>query len=281
VKAIASAVTACASASTPSASGWSAASSATTWSSWRPGASPLAGVGEHRAQPVALGVGLLLEPAEVDLRRLAGAEQQVEVGGAERGVRVAVAGAGLDVLDQAGVGGQGLLGQRVGRVEVGGQAPHHRQQRLGDRSAHPVQRADGGVDGPGPGGQMPPASLGALLRRGVVAVVAGEVEPADVVQRVASVQFELAELDPHGVLVGGDVGVVEWILQGWAAEPGEPGSDPLQGEVLDTAVVVVVQADVLAYRRDGQVTEGVKALVHCGSLGRGHAGDNPVLPDCG
>ncbi len=71
---------------------------------------------------------------------------------------------------------------------------------------------------------------GPLLRRRVVAVVAGQVELAEVQQRIAPVQLELAERDPAEVLERGQVGLVVRIAERAVAgprsfQPGEPGAD--------------------------------------------------------
>src|SRR6266540_2346198 len=207
----------------------------------------VAGVGQHRAQPVPLGVGALLEPAEVDRQRLLRTEQPLEIGPAERRIGLAVAGAALDVVDQAGVGRHGTLGRRVACVQVGGQAAHGRQQRVGHRRADPVEGGDGGGDRLWPQGQVAAAGLGTLLGRRVLAVVAGQVERVEVEQGIATVHLEVAEFHLERSLEGGGVGLVERVVQPRPTQARQAGAHAVRREVLHAAVVLV-QADEFACR---------------------------------
>jgi hypothetical protein len=224
---------------------------------------PPAGLVQDGPEPVPLGVGPLLQPAQVDLHGLAGAEQPLQRPPAQRRLGVAVGGGRLQVGDQPLVGLDGPLDHRVGLldVEVGGQALGGGQEGLGDRGRDPVEGGHGGPDRVRPGGQVAPAGLGPLGGRGVLAVVAGHVQGGHVVQRVGPVQLQLAQLQAGQPLEGGQLGLVVRVVLGWPAEPGQGRPDTLRGEVLDPAVVLVA-ADVLADRAHRQVTERPQSLVH-------------------
>jgi len=72
-----------------------------------------AGLVQQGPQPVALGVGPLLQPAQVDLEGLAGAEQPLQLPPAQGHLGVALDRGRLQVGDQALVGGHGPLHHRV------------------------------------------------------------------------------------------------------------------------------------------------------------------------
>ncbi len=108
---------------------------------------------------------------------------------------------------------------------------------------------------------MAAARLGALLVGGVLTVVAGQVELVEVEQGVAPVHLELAQLHRERVLVGGDIGLVERVVQRRSAQARQAGPHALERKVLDAAVVVV-QADEFTRCGDRQVTDGTKSLVH-------------------
>ena len=149
-----------------------------------------------------LGIGPLTEPAQVHRHAVGTAHQRGERLGAQRSVWVAIGSGPVQVRHQAGVRsarrrGRPLVG--IGR-HGGRQAADCAAERGRDRRVDEVQRLDGRVDGPGPGSQVHPASVLPLLGRGVVPVVAGEIEFGQVVQRIAAVQFELAECDAGALL---------------------------------------------------------------------------------
>ncbi len=232
-----------------------------------PGRDAVAGGGELLPEPVALGVGALLQAAEVDRHRLSGRQDPLQRAAAEGGVGVAVLGGCLQMRDEALVGVEGGsdgLAVPV-PVEVGDQAAGRTEQGLGDRGRDPVERGDRLVDRVGPGGEVAAAGLGALLGGGVVAVVAGQVQLADVPQGATAVQLQLAELQPHGLLDGPDPRLVVRVRtgRGAAAEAGDAGADPVGRQVRHDAVVVVVEADVFPGGGDVEVADGLEARVHC------------------
>ena len=73
-----------------------------------------------------------------------------------------------------------------------------------------------------------------LLRRRVLLVVAGQVQLAQVDERIAPVQLELAELDPAEVLERGQVRLVVPVAVPGApggprlVQPGQPGADAVR-----------------------------------------------------
>ena len=90
-----------------------------------------------------------------------------------------------------------------------------------------------------------------FLLRGVVPVVAGQVELAEVEDRVPAVQFEPGVADPLLLLGRGQVRLVVRVRQPFAVgprrrQPGQPGPDARRRQVLRLAVVLV-PACVLAY----------------------------------
>jgi hypothetical protein len=263
-----SAVSARAASSTPSASGWSCSSRDSTSGTGTPGGDPLAGVGEQRPQAVALGVGPLRQSAEVDVERLARRHERSERRPAERGVRVALAGGALDVLDEPGVRGQGRL------VGDAGRQPAHARQRPGcDVGRHLVERGQRGVDRVGPGGEVLRACPLALGSRRVLAVVAGQVERAHVQQRVTPVQLDLAERDPGGGLEGRQQPLVVGVVHRWSAQGCEAAGHAGGGQV-GHGPVVLVPAGPLPDVGDGQVAQGAQARLHPASL----SGAGPAAP---
>ena len=99
-----------------------------------------------------------------------------------------------------------------------------------------------------------------FLLGGIVPVVAGQVELAEVQDRVPAVQFELGVGDPFLLLGRGQVSLVVRVREPLAAgprrrQPGEPGADASRGQVLRLAVVLV-PACVLAYLGDVQIADG-------------------------
>jgi hypothetical protein len=95
---------------------------------------------------------------------------------------------------------------------------------------------------------MPSASAAvALLLRRVLPVVAGEVEPGQVHERVAAVHLLLAQPDTGGALERGQLRLVVRVVEGRAGgrgvrQPGEPGPHIVPGQVLHLAVVLMPSA---------------------------------------
>src|SRR5208282_5751692 len=78
----------------------------------------------------------------------------------------------------------------------------------------------------------------------VVPVVAGQVELAEVQDRVPAVQFEIGVGDPFLLLGRGQVSLVVRVREPLAGgprrrQPGQPGADASRGQVLRLAVVLV------------------------------------------
>ena len=193
VKAIASAVRAWASRSTPSVSGWSSSSPATTSAVGRPGARrPQASSSRARSRSRSASARSSSRPrstsraSPVPSSRSSGPGRAPPRGGPRRrpppGGRPAACGR----RSTTGSASVAACGQALGRAQEG----------LGHRGGDPVEGGHGGVDRVGPGGQVAAAGLGPLVREGVLAVVAGHVQGGDVVQRVGPVQLQLAQLQP-------------------------------------------------------------------------------------
>ncbi len=99
-----------------------------------------------------------------------------------------------------------------------------------------------------------------LLLRGVLPVVTGEIQPGHVQQRVAPVHLQVAERDPGGVLERGQVRLVVRVVEPRARGRGHPGQtcpDPVPGQILDLAVVLVPSAE-LAHLGDVEIADGAK-----------------------
>jgi hypothetical protein len=95
---------------------------------------------------------------------------------------------------------------------------------------------------------------------GVVPVVAGQVELAEVEEGVPAVQLETGVDDPRLLLGRGQVRLVVRVRLPLAfgprrREPGQPGPDSCRGQILRRAVVLVPACE-LAYLGDGQVADG-------------------------
>ena len=189
------------------------------------GVDPGAPVGQQGVQPVSFGVGLLRQPAQVDRQRLGLAHQRGERRPAERRVGVALRRRTFDVRDQPCVRGprrgQGLLPGTAARSrgEPGRQAADAAEQRLRHRGGDLVERLDGRVRGLRPGGEVRGPGGVPLLLRGVVPVVAGQVQLAEVEERVPAVQFEPGDGDPLPLLGRGQVRLVVRVRQRSAAGP--------------------------------------------------------------
>ena len=116
------------------------------------------------------------------------------------------------------------------------------------------------VRGPGP---VP-------LRGGrVVAVVAGQVQVAQVHGRVAPVQLQVAELDPGRVGERGQLGLVVRVGQrrvgaAGVVQLGQAGPDPGPREVLDPAVVLVPAAALadLGHMKIADGTQPRSQVIH-------------------
>ncbi len=215
-----------------------------------PGIEPGASVGEQGVQPVPFGVGPLGQPAQVDRHGLGAAHQRDQAGTAERRIRIALRRRALQVRDQPGVRGpRGRQGTVVGTAagpggEPGRQAAYGAEQGLRHRGAHLVQRGDGRVGHLRPDHQVLGPRGVPLCRRSVVPVVAGQVELAQVQQRVTAVQFEIGVEDSFLLLGRGQVRLVVRVRERLAAgarrgQPGEPGPYPGRRQVLRLAVVFV------------------------------------------
>ncbi len=111
--------------------------------------------------------------------------------------------------------GGGKFGGGTGR-NAAGQALDPVGQRGRDRGADLVKGGHRGIDRLRPGGELSQPGAVTLLLRGVVPVVAGQVQPAEVDQRVAPVQLELAVHDARMILERGQVGLVVCVFQGRA-----------------------------------------------------------------
>src|SRR5690606_28656609 len=199
------------------------------------------GLGEPVHQPVPLGVGALGQPAEVDVDPLGGAHQPAQRPGAEPGAGVAVPGGLLQVSDEQGVraerGGANVFGGVGGHP--GGEAARGGQQRLGDGGAHPVQCGERGVHRRRPGLQVAQPGGVAPTLRGVVPVVAGQVELVEVEQRVEAVLLQLAQGVAERLLLDAGVRLLVRVVEGVpGAHPGEPVAHPARGEVAGDAVVL-------------------------------------------
>ena len=233
-------------------------------------------VGQQGVQPVPFGVGLLGQPAQVDRQRLGLAHQGGEPGLAERRVGVAAGHRALHVRDQPGVRGprgrqHGLVRVAAGtRAETGGQAADGTEQRLRHRRADLVERLHGRVRDLRPGGEVRvPRRLSFPLRR-VVPVVAGQVQLAEMVDRVPAVQLEPGVADPLLLLRRGQVSLVVRVRQRFAArprrlQPGQAGPDARGRQVLRLAVVFVPSCE-LACLGDVEVADGAhpRGQVHAG-----------------
>ena len=108
-------------------------------------------------------------------------------------------------------------GVRV-RGDARRQAADAAEQRGRHRRGHQVERADGRVDDRGPVGQVRGAGRAPFRLGRVVLVVAGEVELAEVVHRVAPVQLKVRVDDPLQVLERPQVRLVVRV----ARAPGGP-----------------------------------------------------------
>ena len=125
---------------------------------------PPAGLVQQGPEPVALGVGPLLQPAQVDLQGLAGPEQPLQRPPAERGVAVAVDGGRSSWAvrrlwasrARSTTGSPADRGTPLGSPDPSGEgarsaaSPGQGQERLGHRGGDPVQGGQGGVDHVGP-----------------------------------------------------------------------------------------------------------------------------------
>ena len=244
---------------------------------WPARVDPGAPVGQQGMQPVPFGVGLLRQPAQVDRQRLGPAHQGGERRPAERRVGIALRRRAFDVRDQPGVRGprrgHGLRRGTAARSrgQPGRQAADAAEQRLRHRGADLVERLDGRVRDLRPGREVRGARGVPLLPRGVVAVVAGQVQLPEVGERVPAVQLEPGEGDPLQLLGGGQVRLVVRVRQRPRAgprrlQPGQPRADPRGGQVLRLAVVLV-PARELAGLGHVEVADGAHPR------GKLHAGD--------
>ena len=140
-----------------------------------------------------------------------------------------------------------------------GQSLDAAEQRFGDRRAQLVERRDRRVDHPGPGRQVRGAGRVPFGSGRVVLVVAGQVQLAQVEQRVAPVQLQVGEHHPAIILGRAQVRLVVRVGLRGAGLPrrlqlGEPRRHPGRGQVLRDAVVFVPAA-VLARLGDVQVAD--------------------------
>ena len=97
----------------------------------------------------------------------------------------------------------------------------------------------------------------------VLAVVDGQVEVADVDERVAPVLLGLDEGGARPVLERGQMGLVVRVGERWAPEARHAGPDAGVGEILHLAVVVV-QSGVLTGLGHHQVAHRAQPGVHGG-----------------
>ena len=215
---------------------------------WPPWVDPGASLGQPPGHPVPLGVGFLGQPAQVDFDPLGAAHQRRQRRAAKGGVGVSGGGGLLHVGDQPGVcraRGVGQLGGGAGR-DAGAQAPDPALQRGGDRGADLIQGGHRGVDRLRPGGELRQPGAVALGLRGVVPVVTGQVQPAQVDQRIAPVELKLAVDDAGLGLERGQVRLVVGVLQRGAGrclgQRGQALAHPAGRQVLDHAVVLVPPA---------------------------------------
>jgi hypothetical protein len=193
-----------------------------------------AALGEQGGEPVPLGVGPLAELAQVDRQALGAAHDRGQRGRAKRGIGGPLGGGPLDVRHQPRVRGErGAPDRLVGVLrDARGQAADPVDERGRDRRAEPVERVQGRVDGVRPGGQVPRPGLRPLGGRGVLPVVAGQIQVAQVQDRVAPVHLQVAEEDPGRVLRRGQMRLVVRVIEPRAAgrrlgQAGQPGPDPV------------------------------------------------------
>jgi hypothetical protein len=146
--------------------------------------------GIERAGPTRLRLDLQPSPqaaaraAEIDRHRLRVPEQAGECRRAERSIRVARGGGILDSPEQPAVrlqGGDLDIGRAVDPL---GESSHRPDERTGHRRRNGLQRLQGGVDCPGPLGEVCLPRPPALRPGGVLAVVAGQVQVLDAGKRV-------------------------------------------------------------------------------------------------
>jgi len=114
-----------------------------------------------------------------------------------------------------------------------------------------------------------------FLLAGVVLVVAGQVELAEVQDRVPAVEFKLGVGDPFLLLGSGQVSLVVRVREPRAAGPrrhqaGKPGPDACRGQVLWLAVILV-PACVFAYLGDVEIADSAhpRGEVHAADVTRG------------
>ena len=161
---------------------------------------------EPGAKPVALGVGSLLQAAEIDRHRLRVPDQAGERRRAERSIRVARGGGILDSPEQPAVRLQGGDFDAGRAVDPLGESSHRLDERAGHRRRNGLQRLQGGVDCLGPLGEVCLPCPPALRLGGVLAVVAGDVQVLDVGKWVPPQDLGL------GFGVGGPLGGAEMTL---------------------------------------------------------------------
>ena len=232
---------------------------------------PRAALGQPGGEPVPLSVGALAEPAQVDGHGVGAAHHHGERGRAQRSVAGAVGDRLVDVCHQARVGGERVPpGPVAGRDrDAGGQPPDAVGQRRRDRRAELVQAGDGGIDGLRPPREVRGAGGVPLQLRCVLPLVTGEVEPGHVQQRIAPVQLQVAQACPGGVLERGQMRLVVRVAELRArgcgrGHPVQSRGDPVPGQILDRAVVLVPPAE-LAHLSDVQVADRAQPggeLVH-------------------
>ena len=173
--------------------------------------------------------------------------------------------------------GRGLPPGRRGRGPR--RRPARRRAGPGDGRRHPVEGGEGAVDRLGPALEVAAAGGPALVGRRVVAVVPGEVEVAEVDERVPPVDLDVVVPGPQPVLGGVEHGPVVGVGgSGGGAQAGQAGGDAGGREVLHHAVVLV-EAHALAGRAHREVTERPQSLVHGPPSLRGPRPDRPV-PSC-
>ncbi len=135
---------------------------------------------------------------------------------AERGVRVAVLGGLAHVADQPDVRRQRVGPHLVIEIASAGR-PAARPRTapssaLRYRSGYPVERGDRRVRRLRPGRRVLGPGPGPHLARGVVTVVAGQIQVGEVEERIGPVQLEFAEGDLGQPLESGQVGLVIAVL---------------------------------------------------------------------
>jgi electron transfer flavoprotein beta subunit len=101
----------------------------------------------------------------------------------------------------------------------------------------------------------------AVLRRRILAVVAGQLEVPQMHGRVAAVQLEFAIGDPGVVLERPQMRFVVRIVERQAAELRKIGPDAAGGQVLNPPVVFM-QPGAFTELADEQVAHGAQSLVH-------------------